>query len=82
MSEEKNTGVNTITVDLTGFFVILTIIFSVLKLTHCIEWSWLWVTSFLWLPYAIALIAFVIWSIVVIAIMIAALIFGIMKGLR
>lgn len=31
---------------------ILLIIFVVLKLTGCIDWSWLWVLSPLWIPAA------------------------------
>lgn len=29
---------------------LLTISFIVLKLTHCIDWSWWWVLSPLWIP--------------------------------
>ena len=38
---------------------LLFIVFLVLKLTHVIEWSWLWVTSPLW-------IGFVLWLVIVI----------------
>lgn len=31
----------------------LFIIFLVLKLTHIIDWSWLWVLSPLWIPVAV-----------------------------
>jgi len=31
-----------------GFFGLLTIVFITLKLTHYIDWSWLWVLSPLW----------------------------------
>ena len=31
------------------FLVLLTLVFMVLKLTHYIDWSWLWVLSPLWL---------------------------------
>lgn len=36
-----------------GFCGLLAIAFIVLKLTHVIEWSWLWVLSPLWIPAAI-----------------------------
>ena len=42
-----------------GFCGLLTIVFIVLKLTNCINWSWWWVTSPLWIPIAI-LIAVII----------------------
>ena len=32
-----------------GFLGLLTLVFVVLKLTHYIDWSWLWVLSPLWL---------------------------------
>lgn len=38
---------------------LLFIVFLVLKLTHVIEWSWLWVTSPLW-------IGFVLWLVIAI----------------
>ena len=36
-----------------GFGSILFLIFLTLKLTNNIEWSWLWVTSPLWIPIII-----------------------------
>jgi hypothetical protein len=52
---------------------VLFIVFLVLKLTGNIDWSWWWVTSPLWIPFAIglALVGFVFLVIVV------ALIFGV-----
>lgn len=43
-----------------GFFGILTIIFVVLKLTHNIDWSWVWVLAPLWLPFVFWIIFFVV----------------------
>ena len=51
--------------------VVLFLIFMVLKLTNTIDWSWWWVTSPLWIPFALAaailgivgLIAFIIYLI-------------------
>ena len=32
-----------------GFLGLLTLVFIVLKLTHYIDWSWVWILSPLWL---------------------------------
>ena len=34
-----------------GFLGLLTLVFIVLKLTHHIDWSWVWVLSPLWLGW-------------------------------
>lgn len=39
-----------------GFSGLLTIAFIVLKLTHVINWSWVWVLSPLWIGLAITLL--------------------------
>lgn len=39
-----------------GFATVLFVVFLVLKLTHVIAWSWLWVTSPLWIAAAFALV--------------------------
>ena len=44
MSESKTGGI--------GFFGLLTIVFITLKLTNYIDWSWWWVLSPLWIPFA------------------------------
>jgi hypothetical protein len=36
-----------------GIGMILFIVFLVLKLTGTIDWSWWWVTSPLWIPFAL-----------------------------
>ncbi len=36
-----------------GFLGLLAIVFITLKLTGYITWSWWWVTSPLWIPFAI-----------------------------
>lgn len=55
-----------------GFCGLLTIAFIVLKLTGFISWSWLWVLAPLWIPVAIVLV-----------VLLAALIFVIVKeGVR
>lgn len=35
---------------------LLLIAFIVLKLCHVIEWSWFWVLSPLWIPFALSII--------------------------
>ena len=46
------------------FAGLLTILFIALKLTHVIDWSWLWVLSPIWISFAIGvaiiLVCFVI----------------------
>ena len=39
-----------------GFCGLLTLLFIGLKLTHYIDWSWVWVLSPLWIGFALALI--------------------------
>lgn len=39
-----------------GLTGLVFIVFLVLKLTHVIDWPWLWVTAPLWIPLAIALV--------------------------
>lgn len=47
---------------------VLFIVFLVLKLTNNIDWSWWWVTSPLWIPFALVIgIIFIVFLIVVIA---------------
>lgn len=43
------------------FLSILCLIFITLKLTGYIAWSWLWILSPLWLPWAIVLGICVLW---------------------
>jgi len=45
-----------------GFLGLLTIVFIVLKLTHYIDWSWVWVLAPLWLGFSLVLvIVFFLW---------------------
>ena len=39
---------------------IIGIVFVVLKLTHTIDWPWLWVLSPFWIPFAIVLLMLMI----------------------
>ncbi len=43
-----------------GFFGLLTIVFIVLKLTHVLTWSWIWVLCPLWAPMGVGLVFLVI----------------------
>jgi hypothetical protein len=47
-NENKSNGI--------GIGMILFIVFLVLKLTGTIDWSWWWVTSPLWIPFAAAMV--------------------------
>lgn len=40
---------------------ILGIVFITLKLCKVIAWSWWWVLAPFWVPFAIALVIFVVW---------------------
>jgi len=45
---------------------LLGVVFIVLKLTHVIDWSWLWVLSPFWIPLGIVAIVLLIMGIVAI----------------
>ena len=47
-----------------GFPGVLTLVFIVLKLTHVIAWSWLWVLSPLWI-HAILTVLIVLFGVAV-----------------
>lgn len=47
-----------------GFLGLLTIVFITLKLMGYIAWSWLWVLSPLWIPFAIVFISFVVFVLI------------------
>lgn len=49
-----------------GLSTVLGIIFIVLKLTGVISWSWVWVLAPFWIP--LALVAFIVVIIIVVAI--------------
>lgn len=46
-----------------GCFTVLGLIFITLKLTHNIDWSWLWVLAPFWMPISIVLACLLIWFI-------------------
>lgn len=47
-----------------GFGTILFLIFLTLKLTNNIQWSWVWVTSPLWIPIIIVGLAVVLLALI------------------
>ena len=52
MSDNSNSNANNGGI---GFCGLLTVLFIGLKLTNYIQWSWLWVLSPLWIPFAIVI---------------------------
>lgn len=46
-----------------GFCGLLTIVFIILKLLDKIDWSWWWVLSPLWIPWAIIIVLLLIWGV-------------------
>jgi len=59
----SNAAKITITIGPT-FLESLTIVFIVLKLTHKIEWSWIWVLAPTWIPIALLAVIFAVCIIV------------------
>ncbi len=47
-----------------GLLGLVFIVFLVLKLIGTINWSWLWVTAPLWIPLSIAIVATLIYALV------------------
>lgn len=41
---------------------VLLVVFIVLKLCEVIDWSWVWVLSPLWIPIAVGLVVFILYS--------------------
>ena len=48
-----------------GFLGLLTLVFIVLKLTHYIDWSWLWVLSPLWLGWLVVTAILFVYALIV-----------------
>ena len=51
-----------ISIDFYPFAYLLTAIFVILKLMGTIAWSWWWVTSPLWIPFALLFAGFMVWG--------------------
>jgi len=58
MLETKTMNTNGI-----GFTGLLAIVFITLKLTGYIDWSWWWVLSPLWIPFAVVMFVIVLLAI-------------------
>ena len=58
-----------------GLPTLLLIIFIILKLTHVIDWSWLWVLSPLWIAASLGALFFII-----IGLILLAAVIGITRG--
>lgn len=43
-----------------GFGGLLTVAFIVLKLTHIIDWKWIWVLSPLWISVVLVILIFLV----------------------
>lgn len=56
--------------------VILTTVLITLKLTHTIDWSWLFVFAPLWMPMLFALVMFTLVLVFILCLFVFALIFG------
>jgi len=41
-----------------GEITLIFLVFLVLKLTHVIDWSWLWITAPIWIPFCIVTLLF------------------------
>ena len=50
-----------------GLPTLLLIIFLILKLTHVIDWSWLWVLSPLWIAASLGVLFFIIIGLILLA---------------
>ena len=65
-----------VTVDFGGGGFLLAIIFLILKLTHVIDWEWLWIFAPIWIPLGVAAAVLIIYFIVVLLIALVAVIRG------
>jgi hypothetical protein len=67
----ENKGQTTVRSGGLGFASVLTIVFIILKLTHVIDWAWIWVVSPLWISVGIGLVFFAL--VVILAAIVATL---------
>ena len=63
MSDTKSSG--PVVVSGIGFPGALFLLFLALKLTGCIQWSWLWVSAPLWVPLAFSVLVVCLMVVVV-----------------
>ena len=71
MDENKKISIN-----FGGCGFTLSIIFLVLKLTHIIDWAWIWIFAPVWIPLALAASFFLIYFLVLIIIAVVTAIRG------
>ena len=64
-----------ISINFGGYFT-LSIIFLVLKLTHVIDWAWVWIFAPVWIPLALAASILLIYFLVLIIVAIITAIRG------
>ena len=62
-----NKETNNINANGIGFYGLLAIVFITLKLIGIINWSWFWVLSPIWIPFAI-------WLVIIVVILVCVLI--------
>lgn len=67
-------GNKKISINISGFTI--TLIFLILKLTHVIEWAWIWIFSPIWIPLAIGLAVLLLYYFMVLIVAIVAAIRG------
>ena len=65
-----------ITVNFGGGGFLLAIIFLILKLTHVIEWEWIWIFSPIWIPLALGLVLLLLYYFVILIVAVIAAIRG------
>lgn len=71
MDEHKKISIN-----FGGCSFTLSIIFLVLKLTHVIDWAWIWIFAPIWIPLGIVVAILLIYFIVLLIVAIATAIEG------
>ena len=67
-------GNKKISINISGFTI--TLIFLILKLTHVIDWAWIWIFSPIWIPLAIGLTILLLYYFMVLIVAIVAAIRG------
>ena len=67
-------GNKKISINISGFTI--TLIFLILKLTHVIEWAWIWIFSPIWIPLAIGLAVLLLYYFIVLIVAVVAAIRG------
>lgn len=63
-----------ISINISGFTI--TLIFLILKLTHVIDWAWIWIFSPIWIPLAIGLVVLLLYYFIVLIVAVVAAIRG------